>query len=92
MKVLLTNTIRPKGIGMGDQMLTLFNDPSPEQMASRKYFDLSKLSGGGVHVSFSYEEGDATLRSTLAISVPASLGAGEVRDMIIHEIQEKLKD
>jgi len=91
MKTLIAESINITDLSMGSRVVTIFNDPSTEQQASSKYFNLIKLCGTSVRVSFLYTESDATKHAFHLVKIPTGLTEIQVMDLIIHEIQEKLK-
>ncbi len=92
MKTLIQHSIIVTGLNMGNRAITLFNDPTVEEMSSNKYFNLNQLCGKTVRVSFLYNSSGLIQHSFCTVAVPADLSESAVRDLIILKIQESLAD
>jgi len=93
MKTLIKHSIIVTGLSMGNRVITLFNEPSQEEMSSNKYFNLNQLCGKTARVSFLYNSGGNLIQhSFCTVAVPADLSESDVRDLIILKIQESLAD
>jgi len=91
MKSLIIASINVAGLSMGSRAITLFNDPTVEQKSSSKYFNLSGLCGNTHRVSFLYIDAGVTKHAFHNVTIPADLTETQVKNFIVHEIQEKLK-
>lgn len=91
MKNLIIESIKVTDLSMGSRSTTIFNDPTAEQQISSKYFNIAQLCGTSIRVSFLYTESGNTKHAFHNDSIPTGLTETQVKDLIIHEIREKLK-
>jgi hypothetical protein len=77
---------------MGNRVITLFDEPTQEEISSNKYFNISKLCGKTARLSFLYNNNGPIKHSFCTVAVPYELSESDVRDLIILKIQESLAD
>lgn len=90
MKQLITESITINGLSRG-RVITLFNITSDEQLNATKYYDLAKLAGKRVQVTYKFSLEDSTHLAVHSQQLEAGLTAEGVRDAIIASIQNKLQ-
>jgi hypothetical protein len=89
---LIQKSITVTGLSMGNRVITLFNEPTQEEISSNKYFNISKLCGKTARLSFLYNNNGPIQHSFCKVAVPYELSESDVRDLIILKIQESLAD
>jgi hypothetical protein len=89
---LIQNSITVTGLSMVNRVITLFNQPTQEEISSNKYFNISKLCGKTARLLFLYNSNGLTRHSHCNVAVPYELSESDVRDLIILKIQESLAD
>jgi hypothetical protein len=89
---LIQKSITVTGLSMGNRIITLFNEPTQDEISSNKYFNISKLCGKTARLSFLYNNNGPIQHSFCTVAVPYELSESDVRDLIILKIQESLAD
>ena len=89
---LIQKSITVTGLSMGNRVITLFDEPTQEEISSNKYFNISKLCGKTARLSFLYNNSGHIQHSFCTVAVPYELSESDVRDLIILKIQESLAD
>jgi hypothetical protein len=87
MKTLITTSIKPSGTNKGPSAKTIF---SSTDTSSAKYFDISRLSGQSVTVTYDYEEGGGTSSGKIKLTIPEGSTETSARDFIVSSINSVL--
>lgn len=87
MKTLITTSIKTSGSSKGPQGKSIFDSTDT---SSAKYFDISRLSGRAITVTYNYEEGGGTSSDRLSLTIPLDSTETSARDFIISSINSVL--
>jgi hypothetical protein len=78
--ILILNTSK------GPAAKTIFTIKNDSEKESSKYFNLEKLSGKSVTISYTYSENEQEHQATTCLAVPAGLTEDQVKQFIINSI------